>query len=79
MSLLGRAAWWLPRWLDRALPNVDIEGEQLREHLDGEASSVAVHNLPVSCRPGGVVPPGRKALDHHVRQAAGSRLQDRLA
>ncbi|MFI6067401.1 MMPL family transporter [Micromonospora sp. NPDC051227] len=34
MSLLGDRAWWLPRWLDRALPNVDIEGEGLREHLD---------------------------------------------
>ncbi|MER5333262.1 MMPL family transporter [Micromonospora sp. NPDC002717] len=34
MSLLGRAAWWLPRWLARALPNVDIEGEGLRAHLD---------------------------------------------
>ena len=30
MSLLGDAAWWLPRWLDRLLPNVDIEGESLR-------------------------------------------------
>ncbi|RKN41950.1 MMPL family transporter [Micromonospora endolithica] len=34
MSLLGRAAWWLPSWLQRALPNVDIEGEGLRAHLD---------------------------------------------
>ncbi|MEU1247012.1 MMPL family transporter [Micromonospora arida] len=34
MSLLGDRAWWLPRWLNRALPNVDIEGEGLREHLD---------------------------------------------
>ncbi|WP_406061679.1 MMPL family transporter [Micromonospora sp. NBC_00860] len=34
MSLLGDRAWWLPRWLDRALPNVDIEGEGLREHLE---------------------------------------------
>ena len=33
MSLLGRGAWWLPRWLDRALPNVDIEGEKLRKEL----------------------------------------------
>ncbi|WP_010203410.1 MMPL family transporter [Salinibacterium sp. PAMC 21357] len=32
MALFGRAAWWLPAWLSRALPNVDIEGEQLREH-----------------------------------------------
>ncbi|MEU7820809.1 MMPL family transporter [Catellatospora sp. NPDC049133] len=30
MSLLGKAAWWLPRWLDRVLPNVDVEGEKLR-------------------------------------------------
>ncbi|PZF94888.1 MMPL family transporter [Micromonospora deserti] len=33
MSLLGERAWWLPRWLHRALPNVDIEGEGLRAHL----------------------------------------------
>ncbi|MGX4652441.1 MMPL family transporter [Micromonospora sp. SCSIO 07396] len=34
MSLLNTRAWWLPRWLNRALPNVDIEGENLRAHLD---------------------------------------------
>ncbi|MBQ0901765.1 MMPL family transporter [Micromonospora sp. U21] len=33
MSLLGDRAWWLPRWLSRALPNVDIEGEGLRAEL----------------------------------------------
>ncbi|MET9553775.1 MMPL family transporter [Streptomyces sp. NPDC006645] len=33
MSLLGRAAWWLPRPVDRALPNLDIEGESLRHKL----------------------------------------------
>jgi RND superfamily putative drug exporter len=26
MSLLGSANWWLPRWLDRILPNLDLEG-----------------------------------------------------
>jgi putative drug exporter of the RND superfamily len=26
MSLLGRRAWWLPTWLDRRLPVIDIEG-----------------------------------------------------
>ncbi|WP_221352173.1 MMPL family transporter [Streptomyces beigongshangae] len=30
LALLGKRAWWLPRWLDRALPNVDVEGESLR-------------------------------------------------
>ncbi|QIQ04366.1 MMPL family transporter [Streptomyces liangshanensis] len=37
MALLGRRAWWLPRWLDRALPNVDVEGEQLRKRLGDDA------------------------------------------
>ncbi len=27
MSLLGRSAWWLPRWLDRLLPTLDLEGD----------------------------------------------------
>ncbi|MFF7267317.1 MMPL family transporter [Streptomyces cyaneofuscatus] len=29
MSLLGRRAWSMPRWLDRVLPDVDIEGARL--------------------------------------------------
>ncbi|SDD48117.1 putative drug exporter of the RND superfamily [Sanguibacter gelidistatuariae] len=29
MALLGKSAWWLPRWLDRLVPNVDIEGAAL--------------------------------------------------
>ena len=29
MHLLGRGAWWIPRWLDRILPNVDVEGAAL--------------------------------------------------
>jgi RND superfamily putative drug exporter len=33
LALLGHKAWWLPRWLDRVLPNVDVEGEKLREEL----------------------------------------------
>ena len=26
ISLMGEAAWWLPRWLDKLLPHIDIEG-----------------------------------------------------
>lgn len=37
LALLGHKAWWLPKWLDRVLPNVDVEGESLRKHL-GESS-----------------------------------------
>ncbi|MDT9685705.1 MMPL family transporter [Streptomyces sp. TRM76323] len=35
LALLGHKAWWLPRWLDRVLPNVDVEGEGLRKELAG--------------------------------------------
>ena len=33
MALIGRGSWWIPRWLDRILPNVDVEGERLQQHL----------------------------------------------
>jgi RND superfamily putative drug exporter len=26
MKLMGNANWWIPGWLDRLLPSVDIEG-----------------------------------------------------
>jgi len=26
IALMGEAAWWLPKWLDRLLPHMDIEG-----------------------------------------------------
>ncbi len=41
MSLLGKRAWWLPRWLDRALPRVDIEGETLRSEHGAPAAAGA--------------------------------------
>jgi RND superfamily putative drug exporter len=41
LALLGGAAWWLPRRLDRALPNVDVEGEQLRKTLAAQAAARA--------------------------------------
>ncbi|MEV3909616.1 MMPL family transporter [Streptomyces canus] len=37
LALLGRRAWWLPKWLDRALPNVDVEGEGLRTQAEKDA------------------------------------------
>ncbi|BDZ58525.1 multidrug RND transporter [Barrientosiimonas endolithica] len=49
LLMLGDKAWWMPRWLDRILPSVDVEGEALTKspprHLaaedrDGEPSLV---------------------------------------
>ncbi len=41
MSLLGRAAWWLPDWLDRGLPEISIEGEEYFAQLDSERAAAA--------------------------------------
>jgi RND superfamily putative drug exporter len=44
LALLGRRAWWLPAWLDRALPNVDVEGEGLRaKDADADEDRELVH------------------------------------
>ncbi|MFI7408435.1 MMPL family transporter [Streptomyces sp. NPDC049627] len=34
LALLGDKAWWLPKWLDRVLPRVDVEGEALGGRSD---------------------------------------------
>lgn len=31
MHLLGTSAWWIPRWLDRIMPNIDVEGAALEK------------------------------------------------
>jgi RND superfamily putative drug exporter len=36
LALLGRSAWWLPRWLDRLLPDLDVEGAKLGERAPVE-------------------------------------------
>ena len=33
LTLLGDKAWWLPKWLDRLLPDVDVEGAKLEGRL----------------------------------------------
>lgn len=37
LAVLGERAWWLPEWLDRRLPSIDIEGAALEHHLEHEA------------------------------------------
>ena len=31
MELLGDRNWWIPKWLDRILPNIDVEGHAHHE------------------------------------------------
>ncbi|KMS75889.1 MULTISPECIES: MMPL family transporter [Streptomyces] len=37
LALLGDKAWWLPRWLDKALPRVDVEGAGLTSQAQSPA------------------------------------------
>ncbi|WP_217582975.1 MMPL family transporter [Microbacterium sp. GbtcB4] len=47
MHLLGRSAWWLPKWLDRIIPNVDMEGAALeRDHPSVHTDSVPTVEAP---------------------------------
>lgn len=42
MHLLGKSAWWLPRWLDRIIPNVDVEGAGIERKHPVPAAAAAV-------------------------------------
>ncbi|KTR93670.1 transporter [Microbacterium testaceum] len=33
LALLGDKAWWMPRWLDRLLPKLDVEGEAVEREV----------------------------------------------
>lgn len=43
MYILGEKAWWLPRWLDRVLPDVDVEGAGLERRSSKNGSGQLVH------------------------------------
>ena len=46
LTLFGRAVWWLPRWLAKLLPHVDIEGE-----ADPPTPEPAIHRQRPANRP----------------------------
>lgn len=66
MALLGEKAWYLPQWIDRILPNVDIEGEGLKE-LPG---AIPHRGSPDDSR----VPQPKSMADgtHHMHAASGN-------
>ncbi|MFJ6902307.1 MMPL family transporter [Streptomyces hokutonensis] len=49
LSLLGHKAWYLPRWLDRILPRMDVEGEALSRKVPAPVASETptAHLTPV--------------------------------
>jgi putative drug exporter of the RND superfamily len=60
LALLGKAAWWRPRWLERALPRVDVEGRALEQRLTGGPAGADVPARPADGEPArqGPVPRG---------------------
>jgi RND superfamily putative drug exporter len=53
MHLLGNAAWWFPKWLDRIVPDVDVEGAKL-ERSHPAAGTDHIHHaaeVPVDAEP----------------------------
>jgi putative drug exporter of the RND superfamily len=41
LALLDRRAWWLPGWMDRRMPDLDIEGEKVLRELEPTAPAAA--------------------------------------
>jgi RND superfamily putative drug exporter len=40
MELLGACNWWLPKWLDRILPTISVEGSKVSDASDEEAGEL---------------------------------------
>ena len=59
IALMGEAAWWLPRWLGRVLPHIDVEG-------GGEGGTPVPPPVPpppsTPPRPGAAPQPGRPVV-----------------
>ncbi|WP_104102373.1 MMPL family transporter [Arthrobacter sp. 08Y14] len=44
MHLAGDKAWWLPKWLDKILPDVDVEGASLERRHPHETGQAGEHS-----------------------------------
>lgn len=47
MTLMGKAAWYMPKWLDKLLPNIDIEGESIFKEKENKETKEQKSNKPV--------------------------------
>jgi len=51
MALMGRRAWWMPSWLGRILPNLDLEGAKLQAPMEPAASEAEGHPAASAAEP----------------------------
>lgn len=47
MALFDERAWWLPRWLDRLLPDLDIEGDKLLTMLNQQTEATDREDIKI--------------------------------
>jgi RND superfamily putative drug exporter len=47
VTLLGDRAWWMPAWLDRALPNISLEGSRETAEVEAEREIGEREKIPV--------------------------------
>ena len=66
----GSSAWWLPAWLDRLLPVVDVEGEGLEQVLEQEEAGAGRFARPVTDCSDDEGKDSEGAADAEGRQAA---------
>lgn len=59
MELLGDANWWLPGWLDRIMPDLNIEGATTLPPEEFEAEAGAEAEAPVRSQPAARAPGAR--------------------
>ena len=50
MVLLGDRAWWMPRWLERVVPHISIEGEEYFAARDARLAAAAAPKEPLRKR-----------------------------
>jgi RND superfamily putative drug exporter len=74
LSLLGRRAWWLPAWLERRLPSVDVEGAALHRRIAFE-QWVGEHGAVSLLARGLVVREGDAPVELAARPGHVSRLE----
>ncbi|MGW4371429.1 MMPL family transporter [Nocardia takedensis] len=48
LVIMGKWSWWIPAWLDRILPDIDVEGAKLRELQDKQSADLTKEPVGVS-------------------------------
>ena len=81
MYILGHRAWWLPGWLDRRLPHLDVEGESLERDLEARDVAAASGGSALSLQmatPPLTVPRGSRTrwvhADSQVRASVSAQI-----